>query len=69
MTITRLGMGLAGAIALLRYLETLLYEAKPLDPVTLVSVTVLLLAVALLAALLPAVRATRLDPVDVLRCD
>ena len=62
-----LALGLTGAIVLGRYLKTLLFEIKPADPVTLAGVSTLLLAVALAAALIPAVRATRVDPMVVLR--
>jgi putative ABC transport system permease protein len=67
LTLTGLALGLAGAFALGRYLETLLFEIKPADPVALASVTLVLLGVALLAAMFPAVRATKLDPMVVLR--
>jgi putative ABC transport system permease protein len=67
LTFIGLALGLTGAYALGRYLETLLFEIKPADPVTLLSVTAILLIVALLAALLPAARATKVDPMVVLR--
>jgi ABC-type antimicrobial peptide transport system permease subunit len=67
LTLTGLALGLTGAFALGRYLETLLFEIKPADPVTLASVTSVLLGVALLAALFPAARATKVDPMVVLR--
>ncbi len=67
LTLCGLALGLAGALALGRYLETLLFEIEPSDPATLAFLTVLLLAMALLAALLPAIRATRVHPMEVLR--
>ena len=67
LTLTGLALGLAGAFALGRYLDTLLFEIKPADPVTLAGVTSVLLGVALLAALFPAARATRVDPMVALR--
>jgi putative ABC transport system permease protein len=67
LTLTGLALGLAGAVALGRYLETLLFEIQPADPVTLGSVTAVLLAVGLFAALFPASRATKVDPMTVLR--
>lgn len=67
LTLTGLAIGLAAAVSLGRYLETLLYEIKPADPLTLGSVALLLLAIALLAVLLPARRASRVDPMVVLR--
>lgn len=46
---------------------TLLFEVKPADPLTLGSIPAVLLGVALLAALSPATRATKVDPMKVLR--
>jgi predicted permease len=57
-----LGIGLAGSVALTRVLGSLLYEVTPRDPVTIVSVSTLLFAVALVAALVPARRAANVDP-------
>ncbi len=67
LTFTGLTLGLAGAFALGRYLKALLFEIEPADPVTLTSVTFVLLSAALLAALVPAARATKVDPMVVLR--
>ncbi len=60
-------LGIAGAMVLTRYLRTLLFEVSPTDPATLVAITVLLGAVAILATLIPARRATRVDPMVALR--
>ncbi len=59
-------VGMAGAAALASTLRTLLYGVAPLDPVVMLSVAVVLLAVALLANYLPARRATRIDPIKAL---
>jgi putative ABC transport system permease protein len=60
-------LGLAGALALGRALTSLVFEVKPSDPTTLVAVTVLLGVVAIIATLVPAVRATRVTPLVALR--
>ncbi|MBI4500282.1 MAG: ABC transporter permease [Gemmatimonadetes bacterium] len=62
-------MGLIGALAGSRLLTSMLFEISPTDPVTLIGVSVLLLAVALLAAYLPARRATKIDPAQALRAE
>jgi putative ABC transport system permease protein len=61
--------GLASAAAMTRLVANLLYGVTPLDPVTFASVPCVLFGVALLACLIPAVRAARLDPVAALRHD
>jgi predicted permease len=61
--------GTAGAIALTRVMATLLYDVKPTDPATFVSVGATLAGVALLASYLPGRRATRVDPTDALRSE
>jgi predicted permease len=60
-------VGLALAFAATRALEGLLFQVAPTDPATFAAVPVLLLAAAALAALGPALRATRIDPVAALR--
>jgi predicted permease len=62
-------IGIALALALTRYLSTLLYGVSTRDAWTFCSVAFLLLAVALLASYIPAHRATRVDPVNALRCE
>ena len=61
--------GLLVALAGSRLLTTMLFEVSPTDPVALLGACGLLLAVALLAAYVPARRATKLDPMVALRCE
>ncbi len=61
--------GILTAIALTRFLEALLYGVAATDSLTFAVVTALVLGVAILAAALPAWRATRIDPVKSLRAD
>ena len=61
--------GLAGAIALTRILQGLLYRIEVTDPVTYLSVTAVLILTALLASSIPAVRAVKADPLVALRED
>ena len=59
--------GLGGAFAATRVLTTLLFEVKPTDPMTFIVLSLLLATTALLASYIPARRATRIDPLIVLR--
>jgi predicted permease len=62
-----LALGLVAAFGISRFLEGLLFGVQPNDPATFVGVPILLLIVTSLAALVPANRATRVDPVVALR--
>ena len=60
-------IGICAALALTRFMQSLLYDVGPRDPVTLASVAMVLTSVALLACLGPALRASRVNPVIALR--
>ena len=62
-------VGLVGAAGVTRVLQTFLFEVTPTDPLVFTAVTLLLLAVGLMAAWLPARRATRIDPWAALRAE
>jgi putative ABC transport system permease protein len=61
--------GLAAAVGLTRIMSSLLFEIKPTGGVTFVSVVMILTAIAVLACLLPARRAAKVDPMEALRCE
>jgi putative ABC transport system permease protein len=69
MALIGLVLGLIGAFALSRVIAGLLYGVSPKDPLTFAGVSIVLLAVALLACLLPARRATRVNPIVALRSE
>jgi predicted permease len=60
-------LGLAGAFALTRFLSGMLFQVAPNDPATMAATVVVIVVVALAAALVPARRASRVDPVASLR--
>ena len=64
-----LTVGLAGALALSRLMQAVLIQIGPGDPMTFAVITMLLTAVSIAACLLPARRATRVDPLVALRTD
>jgi putative ABC transport system permease protein len=67
LTLAGVAIGLAGAVALSRFLAGMLFAVQPHDPATLAGVSLVLIAVAALACYIPARRATRVDPMVALR--
>jgi putative ABC transport system permease protein len=65
--IAGVGAGLLGSLLLTRFLQTLLFDIKPTDPLTFGALTILLAGVALLASFIPARKASRIDPLVALR--
>jgi predicted permease len=69
MVLIGVAIGLAGALGLTRFLSGLLYGVKPGDPLTLVAVSALLMAVAFLASYIPARQAVKVEPMAALKQD
>jgi putative ABC transport system permease protein len=66
-TVIGAACGLAGAFALTRIFSALLFDVRPSDPPTYAGATLMLVAVAILASLVPAWRAATVDPMIALR--
>ena len=62
-------IGVAAALGLTRFLTSFLYGVAALDPAVFIAVPILLAAVALAAIWIPARRASRVDPIQALRCE
>jgi putative ABC transport system permease protein len=69
LTLAGLGVGLLGALILTRFMASLMYQVSVLDPLTFATALVLLATIGFLATFVPAVRATRADPLQVIRAD
>ncbi len=64
-----IAVGLVGAFAGARYLQSMLFGIEPRDPATFIAVAAMFAVVTTAAAYLPARRATRVDPIVALRVD
>jgi len=67
LVLTGVAIGLAGAFVLTRVMSTLLFGVSPTDALTFISISIVLVSVAVLASYVPALRATRVDPMFALR--
>jgi putative ABC transport system permease protein len=61
------GFGIAGALILTRAIRSLLFAVSPSDPLSFAGTTILLITVAIVASYVPAIRATKVDPLVALR--
>jgi ABC-type antimicrobial peptide transport system permease subunit len=68
-TLTGVGVGFAAALASVQLVKSLLFGITPYDPLTASIAPIALVIVATLACLLPALRASRVDPIVALRAD
>jgi putative ABC transport system permease protein len=66
-TLAGVGVGSLAAFVLTRFLQDFLFDVSPTDPLTFLGIAALLAGVAVVAASLPARRATRIDPIGALR--
>jgi putative ABC transport system permease protein len=71
LTVTAIGLaiGLAGAVAVTRLMQSVLFGVAPLDPVSFAVAPALLAVVAVVACLVPASRAASIDPAEALRSE
>ncbi len=69
LTAAGLGIGIAAALLLGRVMSQFLYDVRATDPLTIVAVSTLLAAVGVVAVIIPARRAARVDPIIALRYD
>ena len=69
LTLVGVAIGVAGALALARFLSSLLWNVRPTDAFAFMVASLLLTGVALVASYIPARRATKIDPMVALRCE
>ncbi len=67
LTFTGLGIGLIGSLGATRFLHSQLFDVSPHDPATLAMISLFMLSVAVMACLIPARRAAKIDPMEALR--
>src|SRR5262249_19347777 len=68
-TLAGIAIGFSSALALTRFLRSLLFEISPTDPLTFVGAATALIVIALCACYIPARRAMRVEPTEALRCE
>jgi len=68
-TVVGVCLGLAVSLWLTRFVASLLYKTQPFDPLSMISASALLVAIGLLAGIVPAYRASRVDPIVALRAE
>jgi putative ABC transport system permease protein len=69
LTLIGVALGLAAVLALTRVMKSLLLNVSATDPATFAFIILLLVGVALIASYIPARRATKVDPIVVLKCE
>jgi ABC-type antimicrobial peptide transport system permease subunit len=69
LAVVGLGLGLVGSLLLAPVTQTMLYGVSPFEPITIATVTLGLLSVAVVACWVPAWRAMRIQPMEALRCE
>jgi putative ABC transport system permease protein len=67
LTLAGAGLGIAGALALIRSMSAMLFGVQPTDPLTFAAVSIVLVVVSLIASYIPARRAAKVDPMVALR--
>jgi putative ABC transport system permease protein len=69
LSLAGIGVGTCAALALTRYMSSLIYGVSAFDPLTFVTVPCLLIVVAAVASYVPAIRAAKIDPIEALRVE